>query len=182
MHAAMRHIYQLQNHAAVQQSFFFGEKPTQRTPPADTALNVPIYVVCKIIKNVMESAAGAVIGTCYINTRKLLPIRVYEEEMGNPQGPTPVQVDNTTAVGFVNKTSKQKMSKEIDIRLYWLQDRKDQGQFTIYWIPGLKNPADYHSKHHPPSHHTVMRPTIFHSPHYVNCLTQCLMQGCVGKH
>ena len=76
MHAAMRHIYQLQNHAAVQQSFFFGEKPTQRTPPADKSLNGPIHVVCKIIKHVMGSAAEYEIGTCYINARDLLPIRV----------------------------------------------------------------------------------------------------------
>ena len=33
--------------------FFFGDKPTQRTPPEYTALNRPIHVVCNIIKNVM---------------------------------------------------------------------------------------------------------------------------------
>ena len=55
---------------------FFGDKPTQRTLPADAALNRPIHVVCKIIKNVMGSAAEYEIGTCYINARELLPIRV----------------------------------------------------------------------------------------------------------
>ena len=37
--------------------FFFGDKPTQRTPPLDTALNGHIHMVYKIIKNVMGSAA-----------------------------------------------------------------------------------------------------------------------------
>ena len=111
---------------------------------------------------------------------KILPIRVCAEEMGHPQGPTPVQVDNTTDVGFANKTTKQKMSKAIDMRLYWLQDRKDQGQFKIFWIPGKKNLADYHRKNYPPSHHTVTRPTILYSSQYVICFTQCLMRGCVN--
>ena len=46
--------------------------------------------------------------------------------MGHPQGPTTSQVDNTTALGFTNKTINTKMSKSIDMRLYWLQDIKDQ--------------------------------------------------------
>ena len=59
--------------------FFFGDKPIQRTPPADTALNGIIHVVCKIIKNVMGSVAEAEIGTCYINARELLQILVCAE-------------------------------------------------------------------------------------------------------
>ena len=89
-------------------------------------------MVCKIIKTVIVSYPEAEIGTCYINTSELIPICVCEEEMGHPQGPTPVQVYNTMVVGFANKNIKQKMSKLIDMRFYWLQDRKDQGQFKIY--------------------------------------------------
>ena len=100
--------------------------------------------------------------------------------MGHPQLPTPLAVDNTTAVGFANKTIKQKMSKAIDMRFYWMQDRQNQGQFIIYWSPGATNLADYHSKHHPPVHHKQMRPTILHSSHFVNCLSQCLMRGCAN--
>ena len=76
--------------------------------------------------------------------------------MGNPQGPTPVQVDDTPEVGFANKNIKQKNSKSIYMEFYWLQDIKDQGQFIIYWSHGKNNLAGYRSKHHPPSHHTVM--------------------------
>ena len=123
----------------------------------------------------MGSAAEAEIGTCYINARELLPICVCAEEMGNPQVPTPLLVDNITALGFAKKTIKQKMSKAIGMRLYLIQYKKDQGQFTIYWRPVKNNLAGYHSKYHPPSHQTVMQPTILHYPHYVNCLTQCLM-------
>ena len=78
------------------------------------------------------------------------------------------------------KNHQTKMSKAIDMRLYWIQDRKDQGQFTIYWSPGKKNLSDYHSKNPPPYHHIVMRPTILYSLHYVNYLTQCIMRWCVN--
>ena len=115
--------------------FFFGYKPIQQNSPEDTSLNGTIHVVYKIIKNVLGSAAEAEIGTCYINAHELLPIRVCAEEMGHPKPPTLLQVDNTTSLGFANKNIKQEMTKAIDMRLYWIQDRKDQGQFTIYWSP-----------------------------------------------
>ena len=112
-----------------------------------------------------------------MNAQESLPIRVCLEEMGHPQPPTPIQVDNTTAVGFANKTIKQKRSKAIDMRFYWIQDRCNQGQFIIYWAPGTNNLGDYHTKHHSPSHHKKMRSTILHAPHFANHLIS-LLRGC----
>ena len=111
---------------------FFGDKPKSGFTPAQTILNGAIHVVYQIMTNVMGSAAEAEIGDGYINVRELLPIRTSAIDMGHPQHPTPLQVHNSTAVGFANKTIKQKMSKAIDMRFYWLQDRTDQGQFKIY--------------------------------------------------
>jgi hypothetical protein len=155
--------------------FFFGDKPKAGLSPAQTIINGAIHVVCQIMKNVMGSAAEAEIGAGYINARELLPICTAAIEIGHPQPHTALQVDNSTAVGFASKIIKQKMSKAIDMCFYWLQDRKDQGQFKTYWSPGRNNLGDYHSKHHPTPHHKVMRPSILHSPHFLNCLTQCLM-------
>ena len=61
-----------------------------------------------------------------------IPIITSLEELGYKQPPTPIQVDNTTAVGFANREIKQKISKAIDMRFYWLQDRCDQQQIKIY--------------------------------------------------
>ena len=36
--------------------------------------------------------------------------------MSHPQQPTPIQVDNSTAVGIANKSIKQKRSKAMDMR------------------------------------------------------------------
>ena len=58
------------------------------------------------------------------------PIRAALEEMGHPQPPTAIVVDNnSTASGIANKTVKQRRSKAMDMRFYWVQDRTEQRQF-----------------------------------------------------
>eukprot|EP00536_Pseudo-nitzschia_multiseries_P009450 jgi/Psemu1/23220/gm1.23220_g len=64
-----------------------------------------------------------------------------------------MKTDNNTAEGILNGTIKQKRSKAIDMRFYWLKDRAEQGQFNIFWEPGKHNLADYPTKHHAGSHH-----------------------------
>ena len=56
----------------------------------------------------MGSAAEAEIGVWYINGQDCVPITTTLEEIGHPQPPTPIQVDNTTAASFANGTIKQK--------------------------------------------------------------------------
>jgi hypothetical protein len=56
------------------------------------------------MKNVMTSAAEAEIGALFLNSRQAIPARRLLEEMGHKQPPTPIQTDNTTALGFVTKT------------------------------------------------------------------------------
>ena len=65
--------------------------------------NGAILNVAKIIKSVMSSAAEAEIGALFINSRQAIPVRRTLEEMGHKQPPTPIQTDDTTALGFVNK-------------------------------------------------------------------------------
>ena len=57
-----------------------------------------LLVVCKIMRNIMASAAAAEYGTIFINTQTAVPIRITLSEMGWPQGPTAIQVDNCLTV------------------------------------------------------------------------------------
>ena len=68
--------------------------------------NGPVHVVSKILKNVMSSAAEAEIGASFLNAKEATMIRTCLEEMGHPQPPTPIAVDNTTAVGFIQNKMK----------------------------------------------------------------------------
>ena len=133
-------------------------KPPHVQPPNNGA----IHTTCNILKNVMASAAEAETAALFHNTQHGAMIRTILEEMGHPQPPTPVQTDNSTAVGLANGTIRQRKSKAMDMRFYWVQDRVKQGQFLVYWNKGSTNRGDYFTKHHPTSHHVKMRPTYLH--------------------
>jgi hypothetical protein len=83
--------------------------------------------------------------------------------MGHNQPATPVQVDNSTAEGIINKRVQPKHTKAMDMHFHWLRDRSTQKQFRFYWRPGPTNYADYWTKHHPAAHHRNMRP-VFLTP------------------
>ena len=82
----------------------------------------------------------------------------------NKQPATPLQTDNSTASGIMNGTIKQRRSKAIDMRFYWLKDRVTQRMFKVYWAPGKVNLADYFSKHHPASHIKKIRKLYLNEP------------------
>jgi hypothetical protein len=45
------------------------------------------------------------------------------EELGHPQPPTAIQTDNECANGIANDTVKQRRSKAMDMRFYWIRNR-----------------------------------------------------------
>jgi hypothetical protein len=161
--------------------FLSDMSPCPTRPPKTTPKpNGPIYSLSRILRNVMGSAAEAEIGSAYTNGQEAVPIRTTLEEMGHPQPATPMQVDNSTAEGFANDTIKQKRSKAIDMRYYWIKDRTRQGQFLVYWRPGPSNDGDYHTKHHSAAHHRQMRPTFLHpTEHLAQNVISLLLRGCV---
>ena len=139
--------------------FFLSNNSIQ---PHNAPKNGPINVLCTILKNVMSSAAETEIAAAFENAKEAIPIRNTLKFLNHPQPPTPVQVDNTTAVSFANKELKQKRSKAIDMRFYWLQDRVEQKQFHVYWHPGSENYADYYTKHFSTKNHVSKRPFYLH--------------------
>ena len=106
----------------------------------------------------MASAAEAELGALFITAKKVLPIRQTLIEMGWPHPPTPVQTDNTTAVGVVNKILVSNKLKSMDLRYHWLRCRAAQDQLRFYWGKGSINPGDYSTNHQPPVYHESKRP------------------------
>ena len=115
------------------------------------------------MSNVMGSAAEAEIGASYINGQESVLIHTLLLELGHPQPATLIQVDNSTSDGFANNTIKQKLLKAIDMHFYWIRAHTSQGQFLIYWHPGITNLGDCQTKHHSPSHHQLMQTTYLHT-------------------
>jgi hypothetical protein len=93
----------------------------------------------------------------------------------------------STASGIANDTVKQKRSKAMDVRFYWVRDRARQGQFHIFWKKGSLNKADFFTKHHPALHHrprfvpssftlAMPKPNIILSPSRTMTTTQNPLQ------
>jgi hypothetical protein len=76
--------------------------------------------------------------------------------LGHPQHPTPIQTNNTRALGVVNNNIMKKL-KAMDMKSHWLQERISQKQFQHYWAPVNENKGSYVTKHHAPVHHEAMR-------------------------
>ena len=112
----------------------------------------------------MSSAAKDQLGGLYINCREAIPARHALIAMGHHQSPTPVQTNNTTALGIVNKTIAPRRTNAMVMRFRWLHNRfQQQLQFCHYWQPGPCNKGDYVTKHHATIHHTATR-SIFLTP------------------
>jgi len=126
----------------------------------DPPNNGAILNISKIMTSVNSSAADAELGALYINACEAVAIRNLLHEMGHKQPKTPMQTDNSTALGVVNSNIQPRRTKSMDMRYYWLRCRDSQGKFRYYWKPGPTNKADYYTKHFPASHHVETRPKI----------------------
>lgn len=144
--------------------FFLSSHPTKLQPNQPAPPNGAIHVLCSLIGPVVASAAEAEVGAAFMCGQDGCPIRQTLIDLGHPQPATPIQTDNACAQGILSDTIKQRRSKAIDMRFYWLQDRINQNQYTIFWAPGKLNLADYFTKHHAPAHHKRMRSTYLHVP------------------
>jgi hypothetical protein len=123
----------------------------------EPTLNGAVLITSTIITETVASAAEAELAALFHNARDALPLIRALEELGHPQPPTPIQCDNSTAVGISNDSVKQKMAKFMDMRYYWIQDQVKLKQYNIYWNKGQTNLADYFTKQHPTIHHQEIR-------------------------
>jgi hypothetical protein len=111
----------------------------------------------------MSSAAEEEIGAVFLNAKEGTFLRNTLEELGHPQPPKPMETENTTATGYNNGNIKQKSTRAMDMRFYWVKDIVTQGQFHVYWGPGYKNLADYFTKHQSLAHHKRMQEKYIHA-------------------
>ncbi len=121
--------------------------------------NGPVLSISAVLKSVYSSVAEGELAALYTTAQAMVPLRNTLEEMGWKQPRSPIQVDNSTAEGYVNNTIITRRLKSLEMRLNWLKCRDSQGQFRIFWDKGSHNLADYHTKHHPPEYHIAHRHT-----------------------
>jgi hypothetical protein len=113
--------------------FFLGNKS-----PEQDSLNRSILNVASVIKNVVASAAESEVGACFHNAQSGAPLRVTLTELGHTQPPTPLRTDNSTALGILNETIKQKQSKAMEMRYHWITDRVRKKKLTLIGAQDVK--------------------------------------------
>ena len=83
--------------------FFLGSIPRNGCP---IFLNGSILNNCTISKSVVALEAKAELGALFLNAMDVKVLRLTLHELGHPQPPSPIHVDNTTSVGIMNSTIK----------------------------------------------------------------------------
>ncbi len=151
--------------------FFLGSIPWDGDP---IKLNEAIHITCTILKLVAASTAEAELGALFLNAQEAKVLRLILAELGHPQPPTPIHIDNTTTAGIVNNTIKWQRSQAMEMRYFWLLDGKMQQYFKFYYQPGLKNLGDYPSKHHTANIHQHVRPYYVHMNNSLTCLPRAM--------
>jgi hypothetical protein len=106
-----------------------------------TTENGMIHAISSIIDVVVASASEAEYGSAFIFAQQGVWLRTIATALGHAQPATPIPCDN--AIGLANDNIKQKISKSIDMHFHWLRDRVKQGQFTITYLAGTLNLADF---------------------------------------
>jgi hypothetical protein len=102
-----------------------------------TTINGPISCASKMINCVLASVAEAEIAGGFQVAQAAVHLRNILNELGYPQPPTLIRMDNTVAIGIAMDTINTKRSKSIDMRFYWLRDCIRQGQFKAAHIAGI---------------------------------------------
>ena len=159
IHSDASHLSERQGRSRAGGHFYLGNKDNQDDPP-----NGPILNTTGILANVMSAASEADAAALFTNMKEGVIQRIALEEMQWPQPPTPITVDNSTAVGLARDTIKANKYCAMDMRLHWIQDTAQQRQFLVTWAPGKLNKADYFTKLHAPIHHRRMRFVYLHPP------------------
>jgi hypothetical protein len=121
--------------------FFLSTEPSPQPVP----INGPVHIVSQILRTVVASAAKAEVAATFVSAQDGSHIQNILHFLNHPQPETPIQTDNCVAKGIIDNTVKQKRSKAINMRYYWIPDRVAQNKFAIHWKPGKVNLADYHS-------------------------------------
>ena len=87
--------------------FFLGSIPCNDSP---IIINGAIHITCTILKLVAASAVEAELGALFLNAQEVKVLRLVLKELGHPQPPIPIHIDNTTIVGIVKNTIKRQRS------------------------------------------------------------------------
>jgi hypothetical protein len=121
-------------------------------------INGAIHITCTILKLIAALAAEAELGALFLNVQEAKVIQLVLEELRHLHPHSPIHINNTTTVGFVNNTIKRQQSQAMEMWDFWLLNGKVQKHFHFYYQPGQENLGHYPSKYHSANIHQHVCP------------------------
>ncbi len=121
---------------------------------ARTFINGPLSCHSNVIPVVQEAEYAGLFAAAHLADEE----RWIHHNLGYPQPPTLLLCDNECAVGLASKTMTSHLSKSIDMRFHWLQDRIQRGQFRVQHVAGAVNIVDFFTKALPHIKHAQLAP------------------------
>jgi hypothetical protein len=133
--------------------------PVLGLPPDPLAfVNGPLSCHSNTIPVVCSSVQEAEYAALFAAARIADNERLILLNLGYPQPPTLILCDNEIAVALANRTITPRLSKSIDMRFHWLQDRIQQQQFRVEHVAGKDNISDFFTKALPRAKHDQFAP------------------------
>jgi hypothetical protein len=127
--------------------FYCGSDSGDDEKTGENRINGGLLAISCIIPTVCSSAAEAEYAALFVNGQHGIWLRTILSALGYPQiQPTLMICDNECAVGIANDSVKMRRSKAIDMRYHWVKDRVKNGEFSISWLSGSDNYADFFTK------------------------------------
>jgi hypothetical protein len=111
-----------------------------------TEINGPILVYSSVIQNVMASIGEAEYAAAFHTGQMASGLRKILSDLGYPQPPTYILVDNKVAHGIASNTIEPKRTKSLDMHYHWLRNRVFLQEFIVIWRKGMYNLADFFTK------------------------------------
>ena len=99
--------------------FFLGDIPQDNQP---IKLNGAVYILCPILKLIAASAAKAESGALFLNAQEAKIMCLALQELGYPQPPAHIDVDNSTCVCIVRDPQKGTHLSAMANKYLWLLD------------------------------------------------------------
>ena len=90
------YLSESKSRSRVGEFFYLSSKLSQHSQAPDCIhpFNAPFYVVAKILKMITSSAMETDVAATFYNAKESLPFRATLAEIGHPQPPTPMELEN----------------------------------------------------------------------------------------
>ena len=108
-------------------------RPPTARPSIETSRTNQRRRPCHVDGNAPSSLVrdGVEVSATFYGCQDAVPLRNTLSDLGHVQGATLIITDNTCREGILNNTVKQRRSKAMDIRFYWVKCRIAQGQLKL---------------------------------------------------